>query len=133
MAREMTAKDPRYAARDVFWHAANRAVLVAIQRNDWGRASGFYFSMALTEYKESNEDAFNERVLMLQREANLAELRSLAADGYLKRVDILTCDCSVCSKGRKKGLRIDQELKEPTIPHAGCREGWCTCDYSPAD
>jgi hypothetical protein len=125
---ELRAKSEGYSGRDVYWMAANRAVLRALKANDWGTLSRLYFDMALTDYRESDEDKESERALRLKRESNLAQLRYLGTEG-LGRVDVLACECSVCSRGPKRRLAIRDQLALPTIPHADCREGWCTCEY----
>ena len=89
-----------------------------------------YFEMAMTAYKESDEDQESERVLGLKREANLAQLHSYAALD-VQRVDIVACGCRVCSRGAKSRLAIKDQLAAPSIPHPNCAEGWCNCDYAP--
>lgn len=125
---ELRAKPERYSGRDIYWTAANRAVLRAMKANDWGTLSRLYFDMALTDYRESDEDNESERALRLKRESNLAQLRYLGTEGY-GRVDILACECSTCSRGPKRRLEIRDQLAAPSIPHEHCANGWCTCEY----
>jgi hypothetical protein len=89
------------------------------------------YEMGFTAYQESSEDQASERVLLLRREANLAKLREYAAYG-LEWVDILACGCRECARGATTRLAINDQLWEPSIPHADCAEGWCRCDYTPA-
>jgi len=120
-----------YSAQDIYWAGANRAVLQAFKASDWQRASMLFYEMGFTAYEESREDQASERVLELRREANLAKLREYAAYG-LEWVDILACGCRTCSRGATTRLAINDQLWEPSIPHADCAEGWCRCDYTPA-
>jgi hypothetical protein len=124
---EMQAKDPRYSACDVYWAAANRAVLAALKAGDRTRASEVYFRMAMMAYDESDEDQESGRAMELKRRAHLATLRTYAAD--FDAVDIVACDCGTCCRGRNVGLAIEDELAAPSIPHVGCERGWCSCDY----
>jgi len=127
---ELAAKQAGYTTRDVYHAAVNRAVLELIRRKDWGRLGALYSDLALEEYREADVDQAPEQVVTLLRESHKAELRSYLEAGGT-RVDIMACECSVCSRGPKRRLPIRAELAEPHIPHADCREGYCSCDYLP--
>ena len=127
---QLAAKQAGYTPRDVYRAAANRAVIELIRRNDWGSLTGVYSELALDEYREADADQAPEQVVTLLRESRKAELRSYMAQGT-SRVNIIACACSVCSRGPKRRLPVRAELAEPHIPHADCREGYCSCDYLP--
>ena len=129
---ELAAKQAGYTPRDVYYAAANRAVIELIRRNDWGRLAGVYSELALDEYREADTDQAPDQVVTLLRESHKAELRSYMALG-VSRVDIVACACSVCSRGPKRRLPIRAELAEAHIPHGNCRQGYCSCDYLPCD
>jgi hypothetical protein len=119
-----------YQPRDVFRAAANRAVLEMIRRKDWASLAAAYSTLALEEYREANVDQAPEQVVTLLRESAKAELRSYLASG-IRRAEISPCACAVCSRSPKRPVPIGEELETPHIPHANCREGYCSCDYQP--
>jgi hypothetical protein len=127
---ELAAKGPGYTDRDVYWTAANRGTLRMVEQGDWGWLSAAYSEMALTAYNEEDEDDSSERVLTLQRECATAELRAFLAAGCT-RVDIIACGCPVCSRGPKLRLLIRDQLASSQLPHPGCRQGWCSCNFVP--
>lgn len=127
--RELQAKDARYSPRDVYWVAADRALLIILRSGDWQVASEAYRQMAMAAYKEADTDEMPERAVRLRREASKATLRAYLRDGT-RRVDIFACDCPRCSVDTGS-IDIRRELEAPHIPHADCHKGWCSCDYSP--
>ena len=125
---ELQSKE-RYSAQDVYWAAANRAVLRALKAGDWTEAGQIYYGMGWTSYEVSgDQEKSSPRTVQLMREGNIATLRGYAANG-IQWVDILACDCRVCWRGRKTRLPIADQIADPSIPHADCVEGWCSCDY----
>ena len=128
---ELKAKDERYSVQDVYWSAANRAVLRALKAGDWTEAGQIYYGMGWTSYEASeDQETSSPRTVRLMREGNIATLRGYAAYD-VRWVDILGCDCRVCARGRKTRLAIADQIAAPSIPHADCVEGWCSCDYVP--
>ncbi len=126
---ELQAKDPRYSDRDIYWHAADRAILRDLKAGDWGGLAAHYAVMALQVYREAETDATPPRALELMRQSSLATLRSYAESGC-SRVELIRCACRVCSAGRAV-RKIPDELVAPSIPHETCLAGWCSCDYAP--
>ena len=126
-------QDPRYTGRhDLYWAAANHALLDAIRNGDWGGLAGLYGVMARQAYDEEDERQESGRVLALKREASAATLRGWAGPGVTE-VRIVGCACSVCSRDQGSIRSIARELEAPSIPHGGCRDGYCSCGYAPAD
>lgn len=127
---ELAASKPGYTLRDVYRVAASWAILDMIRRKDWGGLANAYYRLALEDHDESDQQEVSEHVLNLLRGAAKAQLREYLAHG-VRRVDITTCGCSVCSRRPKHRLPIRDELTAPHIPHAQCRQGFCNCEYLP--
>lgn len=121
---ELKAKSPDYTARDVYWVALNRAALRAMRRREWSSLSRIYGSQAYFLYEAGKPF---ERIA---REASRAGLRQYEGAG-LEYVTVIAPDsCSACEPDSDRRRRLADEMREPTLPHMACEEGFCPCSYT---
>ena len=121
---EMQRRDARHSARDVWWEAVNEYLLRALASADWFAAQAGYFDRArdLAEHGQPWAEVARAGFKM--------ELRQYLGD--VDSTDVLACRCRVCQLDAGRRLLIAEEMSAPTLPHADCEEGWCTCDYLPS-
>jgi hypothetical protein len=121
---EMHTRDARHTARDVWWEAGNEYLLAALARADWFSAQVGYFDRArdLADHGQPWAEAARAGFQM--------ELRHYLGD--VDSTDILACKCRVCQVDAGRRLLVAAEISAPTLPHADCENGWCTCDYLPS-
>jgi hypothetical protein len=126
-------QDPRYTGRhDLYWAAANHALLRATRAGDWAGLAVLYDVMARQAHDEEAHGPASTRVLALKREASVATLRARAGQG-VSEVRITGCACSACARDQAMTHSVATELRQPTIPHQGCTSGYCTCEYAPVE
>lgn len=128
--RDLATKDPGYTPRDVYWVAANRAIVTIIASGDWQTINEAYFRMARAAHEEADEpEVMTDRSVLLMREANRAQLRARVRSEFGNRVEIFAESCQRCQRDDRMQLDPRRELDAPRIPHADCENGWCTCEY----
>ena len=121
---ELKAKSPGYTSRDVYWAALNRAAVEAIRTRDWSTLNGIYRNQAHILFEAGKP--FEQ----LAREASRAALRNYEDSGR-EYVTVAVPDrCGACAPDAGRHLRLADEMREPTIPHMACAEGFCRCVYS---
>lgn len=123
---ELLAKWGVAAPGDVFWAAANRAVVSALRSRSWSNLSNIYWHQSMFLFEQGRPH------VQLGREASRAELRAMAQDGFTDEAVIIAGSCPVCGVDEGRRVKIAQEIAKPHIPHVDCPLGWCSCCYTPA-
>ena len=99
---------------------------MALPRSQWRRVSALYRDRA--RYLSETGKPWRS----LRREAELAALRDLKANGFVKRVQLLTMGCCLaCTALNGTVVTVAAELGGPSIPAPGCDAPWCLCVYAP--
>lgn len=113
--------------RDVYWAAAERALPAIEASGRWDVIRDAYVALATAALDDPDPVVRTERAYELTRRAAAATLR-LYGRG---RIEIVACACEACSIDLASA-EVARELVTQRLPHAGCRLGWCTCEYRPA-
>jgi hypothetical protein len=119
------------SSKELYLAALDKAVRVARRTKRWTELARIRRDQAAALYRSAGSPIPPpDEIVALHREWSSAALRAAQAVGRDAELVSGGC-CSVCSKDDGKAFRITAELREPRLPHAGCRKGICACDWYP--
>ena len=114
------------APGDVYWMVTEALVAEALARSEWRSVSALYRDQA--RYFAETGQPWRS----LRREAELAGLWDLKANGFVKRVQLLTKGCCpACEVLNGTVVTVAGELAGPSIPAPDCDASWCLCVSAP--
>jgi hypothetical protein len=135
LAAALPSEDAVEAARTLYMTTVERTSRSAKADHRWEDASRIRHAQALALFRLAGSPVPPpEEIATLQRDAVVAELRSIAAIAQDAELVSAAC-CGVCLADAARTCRIRQELSAPTLPHQGCHKGLCRCrwDLTPRD
>lgn len=111
---------------DAKWHDLNHELIEAFRISDWFHAHQIYFRQAL--YLEKFKKDFS----MSLRESHKCYIRALMAQGYIKKVQIMTVgnSCDICQNLHGRQYTLEEAFEHPPIPCVQCVNGFCRCIYT---
>lgn len=113
--------------RDVYWLAADRALPTIEASGRWDVIRDAYAALASAALDDPDPAIRTDRAFEFAHRSAAASLRTYGRG----RIEIVACECSACSADLASA-EVSRELVTQRLPHAGCRNGWCTCEYRPA-
>ena len=119
---ELAGRGRSLRARDAFWHAANRAVLDAIDERDLIRLARIYGAQAAVLVSEGRH------FQRLVAEAHRSDLGSIDTSS----VSVIAKDCDVCARDDGRRLTTSEARGGALLPHRGCQRGHCSCLFTHA-
>ncbi|MFM2106176.1 MAG: hypothetical protein RL338_1208 [Chloroflexota bacterium] len=113
--------------RDVYRLAEARVLPLVLESRRWDVIRDAYDAMLKVELEDVEFGGRTERALGLLRERHAAELHLIGGG----RVEVIPCGCDGCIRDLGSA-EVARELITQRLPHEGCRNGWCVCEYRPA-
>jgi hypothetical protein len=119
------------SAKELYLASLEKAVRAARRARRWAELARIRRDQAAALYRAAGSPIPPpDDIVALHREWSTAALKAAQAVGRDAELVAGGC-CAVCSKDDGRAFRIAAELKEPRLPHAGCRKGLCACDWYP--
>lgn len=124
------------AEEDALWGLSNCLLSEFMKKGDWQKMKMIYSAQASFLYLDGKDH------LRILQESAKCDLREYIKQGFVEKVEIVTCkenSCPSCQKLSGKIFTIEQALKEMPIPERSCsfdansklKKGWCRCIYAP--
>lgn len=109
--------------------AAERAVKTARRTRRWGDVAQIRREQARALHEEAGKPVPPpEPIEELYRDGMTAALRAL--EPLSREAELVSSECcAICRADDGNIYRIATELRSPRLPHAGCPEGLCGCDW----
>ncbi len=119
------------SAKELYFASLEKAVRAARRARRWAELARIRRDQAAALYRAAGSPIPPpDEIVAIHREWSTAALKAAQAVGRDAELVAGGC-CAVCSKDDGRAFRIAAELKEPRLPHAGCRKGLCACDWYP--
>jgi hypothetical protein len=122
------------ASRALYVTTVDGTVRVARHERRWDDAAQILRDHAMTLFRIAGSPIPPpEEILQPHREAAAASLRGLEDVARAAELVSGRC-CEICRADDGRIFRIANELRTPRLPHEGCPQGLCRCDwYLPVD
>jgi len=119
------------SSRALYLAAAAAAVRAAKREKRIGDVGLVLREQAQALYEEAGSPVpVPDDILRMHREGMTAVLRSLQP--FAKEVELVSAGCcAACRSDDGKSFRTTGELRANRLPHAGCPNGLCGCDWWP--
>ena len=119
------------SSRTLYMSTADAAVRAARSAKDWDEVSRIRRGQAAALAAEAaNSLPPVDEAVELHREAMAASLRALAR--VTRRAELVGASCCApCKADYGRSFKIADELRTPRLPHDGCPNGLCACDWWP--
>ena len=120
---------------DLLWGTAQRLLMDAMKKGDWGSMFSIYFGQALYIHNSGkNSQKYQQIIYDLELQNK--------KDGLINKVQISSVkgqSCSACNKLDGKVFTVEEALKMHPLPNKKCSfkfnsnapTGWCRCAYLP--
>ena len=127
------SEDVIKAARLLYLSTVDRSARDARRDRRWEEASRVRFEQAQAVYRIARSPRpVPADIVQLHRDGLASTLRGLAEIAKSAELRAGTC-CDACRADDGRIVRIAEELRTPTLPHADCTKGLCRCRWSLAD
>jgi hypothetical protein len=119
------------SSRSLYLSAAEVAVRGARSAKDWDEVSRLRRQQAAALAAEAGGTATPpEEAVRLHQEAMTASLRAVGR--VTRRAELVGAGCCAsCRADNGRSFAIADELRTPRLPHGGCPQGLCACDWWP--
>ena len=116
-------------SRSLYLTNVETAVRAARRAKRWTEVARQRRLQAATLFAEAGSPVpAPDRIVELQRDGMLAELRNLQPDYTDAELVSVGC-CRTCRADDGKVFKIVAELREPRLPHVDCPKGLCGCEW----
>jgi hypothetical protein len=119
-------------SRRLYLVTAERAARTARHDKRWGDVGRILRERAQALYEEAGAPVPPpDEIAAIHREGMTAVLRSLQP--LAREVELVSTGCcAACRADEDTSFRIALEMRTARLPHAGCPNGLCGCDWWPA-
>jgi hypothetical protein len=129
IARDPVSELVVEAARSLYMTAAERSFRAARHDRRWDDAARIRFEQALAVHRVGGSPVpVSIEVVRLHREGVVTSLRGIGGVAPEAELRAGRC-CDECRADDGVVVRVDDELRAPRLPHAGCPKGPCACRW----
>jgi hypothetical protein len=133
LATEPITEGAAALAKSLYESTVERQVRSARRDRRWEEAARIRFDQAVAVYRlASSAVLLREEAVRFHREGLGASLRGIAEVARTAELKAGTC-CDLCRADDGRVVRIADELRAPSLPHATCPKGLCRCRWFLAD
>lgn len=129
LAGELISEPDVAAARAWYLSCVDRVFRVAERDRRWDEAARIRYEQADVLFRTAGSaDPPSDEVVRLHRDAIAADLQAIGEVARDAEVRGDPC-CEACRVDDRRVAQIAEELRSPTLPHAGCPDGLCRCRW----